>query len=30
MVADFRDGKATRVRTYLDPEQALADAELRE
>jgi ketosteroid isomerase-like protein len=29
-VVDFRNGKAIRVRSYLDPEQALADAGLRE
>jgi ketosteroid isomerase-like protein len=29
-VIDFRDGKAIRVRTYLDPEEALEAAGLRE
>jgi ketosteroid isomerase-like protein len=29
-VVDFENGKAIRVRSYLDPEQALADAGLRE
>ena len=29
-VADFRDGKVTRIRTYLDPEEALEAAGLSE
>jgi ketosteroid isomerase-like protein len=29
-VADFREGKVTRIRTYLDPEDALKAAELSE
>ena len=29
-VADFRNGKATRIRTYLDPREALLAAGLRE
>lgn len=30
MVSDIRDGKAIRVRTYLDPNEALAAAGLSE
>jgi ketosteroid isomerase-like protein len=30
LVADFRDGKGVRIRTYLDPEEALEAAGLRE
>jgi ketosteroid isomerase-like protein len=29
-VADFKDGKATRIRTYLDPEEALEAAAVNE
>jgi ketosteroid isomerase-like protein len=29
-VADFRDGKVTRIRTYLDPQEALEAAGLSE
>ena len=29
-VVDFRNGKAIRVRSYLDPEEALVDAAMRE